>query len=55
MTPREAQKLYGYDIPSQAHLGFRARQEDRVFGKGEKPSDEGLVESENFFGSMRSA
>ena len=55
MTPREAQKLYGFDIPAEAHHGFRARQQERVFGRGEKPSDEGLFESENFFGSMRSA
>jgi uncharacterized protein (DUF2236 family) len=54
MTPREAQARYGYDIPSEAHKELRAKQEERVFGRGEAPSDEGLVESQQFIGSMTS-
>ncbi|WP_310964845.1 oxygenase MpaB family protein [Nocardioides terrisoli] len=52
MTPREAQARYGYDVPARAHLDLRARQEQRVFGSGEAPSDEGLVESESQLGSL---
>jgi uncharacterized protein (DUF2236 family) len=52
MTPREAQAKYGFDTPSKAHAGIRARQQDRVFGAGEKPSDEGLIESEEHIGPM---
>jgi uncharacterized protein (DUF2236 family) len=54
MTPREAQKLYGYDIPSEAHKDLRAKQEQRVFSAGEAPSDEGLIESQQYIGSMNS-
>jgi len=50
MTPREAQRLYGYDVPAEAHLDLRARQAERVFGKGEAPSDEGIVESQSVIG-----
>ena len=50
MTPREAQKLYGYDIPSEAHPDLRAKQYERVFEAGDKPSDEGLLESEEHIG-----
>ena len=53
MTPREAQKLYGYDIPAEAHMDLRRKQEMRVFGEHIAPSDEGLIESEAFFGGMR--
>lgn len=53
MTPREAQKLYGYDRPSEAHMDLRRKQQERVFGKHEAPSDEGLIESEAFFGGMK--
>lgn len=52
MTPSEAQVLYGYDKPSQAHLDLRAKHADRVFGKGEAPSDEGIVESEPILGKV---
>jgi hypothetical protein len=52
MTPREAQATYGFDVPSEAHAGIRQRQHDRVFGAGEKPSDEGLIESEEHIGPM---
>lgn len=52
MTPREAQKLYGYDAPADAHRELRARQDERVFGQGESPSDEGLVESQTIIGAL---
>ena len=52
MTPREAQRRYGYDIPAEAHLDLRARQAERVFGRHEAPSNQGLVESEELFGAM---
>ncbi|WP_265443779.1 oxygenase MpaB family protein [Flexivirga meconopsidis] len=52
MTPREAQAKYGYDIPAQAHLAMRAKQQERVFKQHEKPSDDGLRESEELIGQM---
>jgi hypothetical protein len=52
MTPREAQAKYGFDIPSEAHADVRQRQHDRVFGAGELPSNEGLIESEEHIGPM---
>lgn len=52
MTPREAQARYGYDIPAQAHANLRAKQHQRVFEAGAKPSDEGLVESQEHIGGM---
>ncbi|MBD8505693.1 DUF2236 domain-containing protein [Hoyosella sp. G463] len=52
MTPREAQAKYGYELPVHAHQDLRARQHDRVFAKGEAPSDEGLIESEQHIGAM---
>lgn len=53
MTPREAQAKYGYDIPAEAHKELRVKQEQRVFGQGLAPSDEGLIESEQFIGTRR--
>ena len=52
MTPREAQAKSGFDVPNEAHSQLRQRQRDRVFGAGERPSDEGLVESEQHIGPM---
>ena len=52
-TPREAQRRYGYDNPRDAHLDLRARQQSRVFGSGQAPSDEGIVESQSILGSVR--
>ena len=49
---REAQRHFGFDAPAEAHLDFRAKQRDRVLNKGLQPSDEGLVESEKYIGSM---
>lgn len=51
MTPREAQAMYGYAIPSQAHHDFRERQKQRVFQDHEAPSDAGLDESELIIGA----
>lgn len=51
MTPREAQRLYGYEEPAKAHLALRARQAQRVFEEGEVPSDEGIVESQSVIGT----
>lgn len=54
MTPREAQKLYGYDLPVDAHPDLRAKQHERVFDQHQAPSDEGLVESQAHMGSLDS-
>lgn len=51
-TPREAQRRFGYAVPAQAHLEFRAKQADRVFGEGTPPSDEALIESQPILGSI---
>jgi uncharacterized protein (DUF2236 family) len=51
-TPTQARELYGYDRPVDAHFELRARQMGRVFGSGDKPSDEGIVESEAVLGSI---
>ncbi|HWU23397.1 MAG TPA: oxygenase MpaB family protein [Nocardioides sp.] len=50
LTPAAARERYGYDRPAEAHLEWRAKQHDRVFGAGEEPSDAGLVESEQILG-----
>ncbi|WP_408897379.1 oxygenase MpaB family protein [Nocardioides sp. R1-1] len=52
LTPAQARGRYGYDRPAEAHLEWRARQRERVFGRGERPSDEGLVESEPVLGRL---
>lgn len=49
---REAQAHFGFDAPADAHHDIRARQRDRVFKQGLKPSDEGLEESQKHIGSM---
>lgn len=49
---REAQAHFGFDIPSEAHQDVRAKQRERVFEKGEKPSGAGLEESQQHIGSM---
>ncbi|WP_239252431.1 oxygenase MpaB family protein [Mycobacterium sp. CnD-18-1] len=51
-TPREAQRRFGYDAPSQAHFSLRDRQAVRVFGEGRAPSDEGIVESQPILGTI---
>jgi uncharacterized protein (DUF2236 family) len=52
LTPAEARERYGYDRPSEAHAEWRARQRDKVFGRGESPSDDGLVESQEVLGRL---
>ncbi|WGX98068.1 oxygenase MpaB family protein [Nocardioides sp. L-11A] len=49
---REAQEHFGFAVPGEAHPDVRAKQRDRVFRQGEKPSDEGLEESQRHIGSM---
>lgn len=51
-TPAEARALYGYDRPADAHHDLRARQAERVFGEGAKPSEEGILESEPILGPI---
>ena len=51
-TPAEARELYGYDLPRTAHLELRARQQQKVFGEGAKPSDIGIRESEPVLGRI---
>lgn len=52
VTPAEARSRYGYDRPAEAHREWRAKQHERVFGRGEAPSDAGLVESEPVLGRL---
>jgi uncharacterized protein (DUF2236 family) len=52
LTPAEARERYGYDKPAEAHLGLRAKQANKVFGEGGKPSDEGIIESQRILGSI---
>ncbi len=49
---REAQAHFGFQPPALAHHDIRAKQKDRVFKKGLKPSDAGLEESQAHIGSM---
>lgn len=51
-TPAEARKLHGYVRPAEAHLEWRAKQETRVFGEGQTPSDAGISESESTLGAL---
>ena len=52
LTPAGARERYGYQKPAEAHLEWRAKQHERVFGRGERPSDAGLVESEPVLGRL---
>ncbi|MGW4095488.1 oxygenase MpaB family protein [Mycobacterium sp. NPDC004974] len=52
LSPEEGRKRYGYAKPADAHHELRARQHERVFGQGQLPSDEGLVESQSYLGSL---
>ena len=52
LTPAQARERYGVAPPVEAHLEWRAKQHDRVFGAGEAPSDAGLKESEPILGSL---
>ncbi len=53
VSPAEARLRWGFEPPAVAHQQLRLRQEDRVFGQGVAPSDEGLVESVPILGAMR--
>ncbi|MFJ9313278.1 oxygenase MpaB family protein [Pimelobacter simplex] len=52
LTPEQARERYGYARPAEAHLAWRAKQHEKVFGRGEEPSDAGLVESEPVLGRL---
>ncbi|MBN9635503.1 MAG: DUF2236 domain-containing protein, partial [Actinobacteria bacterium] len=52
LTPQEARTRYGYLRPADAHHDLRAKQQQRVFGEGRAPSDEGLIESQAYLGSL---
>lgn len=52
LTPEQARSRYGYAKPADAHRDLRARQQQRVFGEGRAPSDEGLIESQAHLGSL---
>ncbi|MFS3127746.1 oxygenase MpaB family protein [Nocardioides sp. Bht2] len=52
LTPEEARQRYGLERPRDAHQELRRRQEERVFGRSERPSDEGLIESQASLGSL---
>lgn len=52
LTPAEARERDGFTKPSEAHVGLRARQAQRVFGDKQAPSDEGLVESQSALGRL---
>jgi hypothetical protein len=52
LTPAQARERYGYELPRDAHLELRARQHQKVFGEGAKPSDVGIRESEAVLGRI---
>ena len=52
LTPAQARERYGHQKPAEAHLEWRAKQHEKVFGRGERPSDAGLVESEPVLGRL---
>ncbi|MGV9798546.1 oxygenase MpaB family protein [Mycobacterium sp. NPDC003449] len=52
LSPEEGRRRYGYAKPADAHQELRARQRERVFGHGQPPSDEGLIESQSYLGSL---
>jgi uncharacterized protein (DUF2236 family) len=52
LGPQEARRRYGFEAPAQAHLDIRAKQYDRVFGRGDAPSEDGIVESQALLGSI---
>lgn len=51
-TPVEAREHFGFVRPAEAHLDFREKQYQRVFGEGLAPSDDGLLESQALLGAM---
>ncbi|MER7172860.1 oxygenase MpaB family protein [Streptomyces mesophilus] len=52
LTPAEARARHGYVKPAEAHHEFRARQAARVFGEGQVPSEQGLIESQEILGPL---
>ncbi|WP_028656428.1 oxygenase MpaB family protein [Nocardioides sp. J54] len=52
LTPAEARERHGFERPAEAHLAWRRQQHERVFGRGQAPSDAGLVESEEILGRL---
>lgn len=52
VSPQEARERDGIEPPARAHLAWRAKQHDRVFGRGEQPDDAGLRESEPLLGRL---
>lgn len=52
VSPQQARDRLGYDKPAQAHLAWRAKQHQKVFGEGSAPSDEGLIESQAILGAL---
>lgn len=52
-TPAQARERFGYARPSEAHHDLRAKQRERVFGRHERPTDLGIVESEDLFGAVQ--
>lgn len=50
LTPAQARERYGYARPTEAHPELRARQRQRALG-GQRPTDEGIVESEPILGT----
>ncbi len=52
LTPAEGRERFGYDKPAEAHLEWRAKQHDRVFGQHVEPSNDGLIESQPLLGKL---
>ncbi|MEZ0577851.1 oxygenase MpaB family protein [Nocardioides sp. MH1] len=52
VTPAQARERYGYDKPAEAHLEWRAKQHEKVFGRKEEPDDTGLIESQQVLGRI---
>ena len=52
LSPEQARTRHGYVKPADAHKELRDRQHQRVFGQGRPPSDEGLIESQSYLGSL---
>ncbi len=51
-TPAEARKEFGFVRPRDAHLEFRAKQRDRVFGDGLAPVEDGILDSQELLGKI---
>jgi len=52
LTPAQARERYGYPRPADAHHDLRDKQRRRVFDDGQDASDEGLIESQAYLGSL---